>query len=86
VPAVITQSFTACTLINPPQVTSVPAGFNHTTILWAGGEGEGVTATVLGWGEALRALHGASGGKAPKLAEDVTTSSLGAWTDAGRVY
>jgi hypothetical protein len=68
------------------EVKEVPPGFNHTTLLWFGAQGEGVTATVLGWGGALRALHGVGGGKATELVGDVTTTKLGAWTDAGSVY
>ena len=45
-----------------------------------------MTATVLGWGRALRALHGRGSGKASSLADDVTTTKRGAWTDAGTVY
>jgi hypothetical protein len=90
------------------EIGSVPVGFNHTTLIWVGGtgdgggsssssksagdwrsdgSGEGVTATVLGWGRTLRALHGrGNSGKAASLADDVTTTKLGAWTDAGTVY
>jgi hypothetical protein len=67
-------------------VKELPAGFNHTTMLYFGAKSEGVTATVLGWGTMLRAVHGASGGKSPALADDMTTGKLGAWTDAGTYY
>jgi hypothetical protein len=66
------------------EVQSFPRDFNHSVIVYFGEEGDGVTATVLSWGATLRALHGSAGGKAPK--HDITTSKLGAWTDAGTYY
>ena len=67
------------------EVDSVPPGFNHSTMLWFGAKGDGVTATVLSWGKTMQALHGVNG-KAPSLKNDITTSKLGAWTDAGTYY
>ena len=68
------------------EVQALPLGFNSSTMLYFGARGEGVTATILGWGQTLRAVHGTTGGKAPQLATDLTTSKLGAWTDAGTYY
>jgi hypothetical protein len=78
-------SLLACAQIHF-EVQALPPGFNSSTMLYFGARGEGVTATVLGWGQTLRAVHGTSGGKAPQLANDLTTSKLGAWTDAGTFY
>lgn len=70
------------------EVESVPANFNHSTLLWFGAAGEGPTETVLGWGNAMQQIHAQTGtvGKAPVLKDDPTTTQLGAWTDAGTVY
>lgn len=65
------------------EVTSVPPGFNHTTVLYLGGKGAGVTETVLGWGSMLQAANGVAG---KAIAHDAATTQLGAWTDAGTVY
>eukprot|EP00729_Bicosta_minor_P025215 gene25215-14596_t len=58
------------------ELTSLPAGFKQETILVVGGNG--ITATVLGWGKHARATH--SPANVPKI-PDVTLSQLGYWTD-----
>ena len=63
------------------EVTSVPPGFNHSTVLYLGDEGAGVTETVLGWGGLLQTANGAPSEKA--ISHDPATSQLGEWTRAG---
>jgi hypothetical protein len=62
-------------------VDEVPAGWTVETILVAGGEG--VTRTMLSWGDALLVR----GGKTRTASDaDIAVSTLGYWTDNGAYY
>jgi hypothetical protein len=63
-----------------PAITSVPAGFRHTTLLVLG---TGVRGTLDAWGHTLQVLNG----KRPVPDDaDVLLSKFGYWTDNGASY
>jgi len=61
------------------EVASVPAGFRHETMLFAGA---GVTDAVLAWGALMRKAFNTSESKVP----DLVTQKVGYWTDNGAFY
>ena len=61
------------------EVTSVPAGFRHETMLFAGA---GVTDTMLSWGALMQKAFNTSESKVP----DLVTQKVGYWTDNGAFY
>ena len=63
-----------------PQITTLPAGFEHGTMLVLG---NGIGATLNAWGRALQALNGKN--PVPDDA-DVLLRKLGYWTDNGSTY
>jgi hypothetical protein len=61
-------------------ITTLPPGFEHGTLLVLG---NGITATLDGWGQALQLLNG----KRPVSNEaDVMLRKFGYWTDNGAAY
>ena len=62
------------------ELTSLPAGFEHATMLFAG---RGVTATLDRWGRAFRRAHGTNRSMAVR---DHNVNFLSYWTDNGAYY
>jgi hypothetical protein len=62
------------------RVTTLPAGYAHETILFAG---KGVNQTMFDWGSQLLKIGGKS---RSSLVPDKTLSHLGYWTDNGAYY
>eukprot|EP00937_MAST-01D_sp_MAST-1D-sp2_P000149 g149.t1 len=60
------------------EVQSVPAGYSHATMLFAG---RGVTDTVLAWGELMRDAFNTTQDKV----EDIVAQKVGYWTDKGGI-
>ena len=63
------------------QVTSLPPGFSHRTLMLAGA---GVTATVARYGALAMKVAGTN--RSAALAKDVVVNYLGYWTDSGAYY
>eukprot|EP00937_MAST-01D_sp_MAST-1D-sp2_P001128 g1128.t1 len=63
------------------EITEVPAGFSHETIVHAGrGARGGVTAAVAGFGAMMQAAHGT------RKRRDPVVEKVGYWTDNGAYY
>ena len=60
------------------RLTSLPAGYSHTTLLVGG---DGPTATIAAWGRRLRSFHHTD--RSAARAADVTLSKIGVFTDNG---
>ena len=56
------------------EITTLPKGFEQQTVVFIGGQEDGVLETVYGWGELLRKAHGTD--KAAVRAADPTLSQL----------
>ena len=63
-----------------PELSQIPAGFSHRTVLVVG---QGIGATTRAWGDALTDW---SGKPRPSKASDPLTRYLGYWTDNGAYY
>src|SRR5579875_1340621 len=63
-----------------PQISTLPAGFTHTTIL---GYGKGINSTYSTWGKALTSL---TGKKRPANDQNLYLNKIGYWTDHGSAY
>jgi len=63
-----------------PQITTLPAAFEHDTMLTVG---QGIGATLDAWGRALQALNGK---KTVSSEADVLLRKFGYWTDNGSTY
>jgi len=63
-----------------PQITSLPAGFSHQTLLVMG---KGINSTYQTWGQAMTKLQGKV---RPANDSDISLKSLGYWTDHGATY